>query len=282
MMPLRRKYPIFRVPLKIEAPPNVDALIVGGPTLEGGDISVYGDAAGRRSLWFDADDAYLELVGIPPGYAMLALAEDPDWNQSITLYARNPRISLSDALTPASTLLLAARDEDALRLGHTKIEGGNISVYRDALGNRQLFLDADALENALAMTLFGRLRVGATDPVEVRGDAGNIVRANTGALFCKIATGTYTGDGTESQAITGVGFRPKFVHVARIHEVVGSTYALYKTDRTATTWAIYVDNAFTYDNRIISLDEDGFTVDDEGVDNDPNKTGVPYEYLALG
>ena len=35
-------------------------------------------------------------------------------------------------------------------------------------------------------------------------------------------------------------------------------------------------------NRIISLDADGFTVDDNGADEDPNANGIIYNYLALG
>ena len=36
------------------------------------------------------------------------------------------------------------------------------------------------------------------------------------------------------------------------------------------------------DNRLISLDADGFTVDDDDSDSHPNKLGETYDYLALG
>lgn len=35
-------------------------------------------------------------------------------------------------------------------------------------------------------------------------------------------------------------------------------------------------------NRIISLDADGFTVDDAGVDAHPNQNTVQYNFLCLG
>ena len=36
------------------------------------------------------------------------------------------------------------------------------------------------------------------------------------------------------------------------------------------------------DNEIISLDTDGFTVDDDGADAHPNKNSSVYSYMALG
>lgn len=35
-------------------------------------------------------------------------------------------------------------------------------------------------------------------------------------------------------------------------------------------------------NEIISLDADGFTVDDGGFDADPNENGTTYIYIAIG
>ena len=37
-----------------------------------------------------------------------------------------------------------------------------------------------------------------------------------------------------------------------------------------------------YDQEIKSLDFDGFTVDDTGADNHPNKLGETYTYIAWG
>lgn len=109
----------------------------------------------------------------------------------------------------------------------------------------------------------------------------------------RIATGTYTGDGTTSQAITGVGFQPKFVFITRRFTSAG---AISIKDAVLTTDVIVDDHAdgmaldlqgsldltgFTT-NAIISLDSDGFTVDDNGADQDPNQNGTTYNYLAIG
>ena len=37
-----------------------------------------------------------------------------------------------------------------------------------------------------------------------------------------------------------------------------------------------------FTDRILSLDADGFTVDDAGADDNPNENGTTYSYLAIG
>jgi len=104
---------------------------------------------------------------------------------------------------------------------------------------------------------------------------------------CKIKTGTYTGDGTESQAITGVGFRPKYVAIW-IQPGGPSVQSFFeKVDQFLVdlsfmhfVWAGQ-EHIFQL-NALISLDADGFTVDDAGTDSDPNKNAQVYVYLALG
>jgi len=108
-----------------------------------------------------------------------------------------------------------------------------------------------------------------------------------------IRTGTYTGDGTISQAITGIGFQPKYVKIWPRQTVDTTELITYETTAeimddnasggaiAAFTAAANYSDAF-YANRIISLDADGFTVDDAAGDYDPNKNGQVYNYLALG
>ena len=105
-----------------------------------------------------------------------------------------------------------------------------------------------------------------------------------------IKTGTYTGDGSTAHAITGLGFQPKYVKIW-IHvedETVDKYYIMEKVDQTWGDYAIMLppgdasDNILALDNRINSLDADGFTVDDDGADYTPNKNGITYDYLAIG
>lgn len=105
----------------------------------------------------------------------------------------------------------------------------------------------------------------------------------------RIATGTYTGDGTTSQAITGVGFPPKFVMISP-NAPSEDAYTVWWTfdtlvDDMALGAAIFLQPSQAnsiLNNRIRSLNADGFTVSDDNLDAAPNATGAIYNYLAIG
>ena len=103
---------------------------------------------------------------------------------------------------------------------------------------------------------------------------------------CRIKTGTYTGDGTTSQPITSVGFKPKYVKIWVHTEVLATSPFFEKTDTMpaalCATHPAAAAHMIAVPNAIISLDADGFTVDDSGADVDPNKNGVTYDYKAMG
>lgn len=81
--------------------------------------------------------------------------------------------------------------------------------------------------------------------------------------FIRMVTGTYTGNGAATQAITGVGFQPKLV---MIYQQVAVTEDVYiKTDQDGTRTKFYDGGGADWewrDDMIISLDADGFTVGD--------------------
>lgn len=101
----------------------------------------------------------------------------------------------------------------------------------------------------------------------------------TDPRICRIKTGTYTGDGTISQAITGIGFQPKVVFIFSKDASIASYVS---NDAMDTGGAQRIDINTYNTNAIISLDSDGFTVDDAGGDADPNKVGRNYTYIAFG
>jgi len=105
----------------------------------------------------------------------------------------------------------------------------------------------------------------------------------------QFATGSYTGDGSESQAITGLGFRPKLVIITTNGPADAGGCIFIKTDQHTGQMSVGVLAALPWgnpnmaltDNRIISLDADGFTVDDEAADAPPNKLNEEYTYVAF-
>lgn len=99
----------------------------------------------------------------------------------------------------------------------------------------------------------------------------------------RLVTGTYSGDGNASKAISGLGGQPKLL---RIHPQVdnsGTYYECVKTDQDGTKASYHATNQHHYeDDLIISLDTDGFTVGDgsSGMGNVMNYSGNTYTYSA--
>ena len=112
--------------------------------------------------------------------------------------------------------------------------------------------------------------------------------SNLQAAKIDMKTGEYTGDDTVSQAITGVGFTPMFVSI-RIATADESSWQLFETttelvddDAEGLSWFLSSAAMTAQDNDIISLDADGFTVDDGGANGHPNTNGQKYYYIAFG
>jgi hypothetical protein len=101
----------------------------------------------------------------------------------------------------------------------------------------------------------------------------------------KYKSGTYTGDGGTSHALTGVGFKPTYL---KIYNHLTSEAAGTIFEKVGTGWGVYsylydsTPYTSTYDHRVLSLDADGFTVDDDSADLHPNKSGQVYDFLAKG
>lgn len=160
---------------------------------------------------------------------------------------------------------------------HTATVAGDLSLANMAVRAHANLSDAPA-DAHHAQAHQANHDVGGSDPI---------------AQMCHIATGTYTGDGATSQGITGLGFQPKFVLITE-RKTTDNSSLRFEAD-LFTTDVIVDDNAAggaitnTSDlharfmtDAIISLDADGFSVDDDGADNDPNTNAIVYNFLALG
>jgi len=104
--------------------------------------------------------------------------------------------------------------------------------------------------------------------------------------YCKIQTLTYTGDGSTSYHID-TNIHPIYVRIWPRNTIDADSYIFETTDTivddSASGMSISVsDRAYTRINRIISLDTDGFTVDDAGADEHPNKSGQVYNVFVWG
>ena len=106
--------------------------------------------------------------------------------------------------------------------------------------------------------------------------------------FCA-GSGSYTGDGSTSQGITGLGFSPMCVKIWRRQTGAAALFAkglMFTLDNvvggSASGLSVDLVGDSAAHHAIISLDADGFTVDDNGADEDPNAFNVTYNYLAMG
>ena len=113
------------------------------------------------------------------------------------------------------------------------------------------------------------------------------------AGMCRIATGSYTGNGTLSQAITGLGFQPKWIDIverlATVDLTTGNDSQLFTSDviiddlAAGAAWQDVAASSPTLGgSAIIAFGADGFTVDDNGTDRHPNEDGTVYNFMALG
>lgn len=101
---------------------------------------------------------------------------------------------------------------------------------------------------------------------------------NDGDAVAKIKVGTYTGDGSASKAIAGVGFVPKFVGIWPDENAFYSEG--YRTNGSNGTF--FREDNWASSHGIISFDADGFTVAVGSGGSNVNASGKKYQYLCLG
>lgn len=103
-------------------------------------------------------------------------------------------------------------------------------------------------------------------------------------------SGSYTGDGATSKAITGLPFAPLYVKIAERATADGTNIDVFETwaevmDDNASGGAIKHAGASGHSfqaNQIIALGASSFTVDDDGSDSHPNQNGTVYNYFIIG
>jgi len=94
----------------------------------------------------------------------------------------------------------------------------------------------------------------------------------------KIKTGSFTGNGAVTRAITGVGFQP----IAVLLHGNSDEWPLFATDQMVSGHCLQFSGA-DLTNGIVSLDADGFTVGNGAtVHNAANENAMPFQWVAFG
>ena len=113
-------------------------------------------------------------------------------------------------------------------------------------------------------------------PEAIRNESGD---------YCLIKTGNFTGDGSRSQAIVGIGFTPIEVRIwlrGLSNADAQIIFVKSEVDQVTKCVRILAGNISCRTTKILSLDSDGFTVDDSGTNIAPNKNAEAYNFQVLG
>jgi len=106
-------------------------------------------------------------------------------------------IVINNVTDEAGSIKIYGKDSDVLILGDATHEGGDVKIYRDASGNLQLILDADAASNVKALSVYGGvvaehyLTVGTTS----LSTATQFYVAGTGRTSSVMAASVFHADG---------------------------------------------------------------------------------------
>lgn len=157
-----------------------------------------------------------------------------------------------------------------------KRNGNNAAVWRssDFIGDLSSFFNAAADTN-------NQIQSFQTDGFQIGSDAR--VNTNSSTYYyvafkansSEIASGSYTGDGTDDRSITGLGLQPDF---AWIKDTAATNGARFKPDSLPGDSSFQFTAASDSGNLIQTLLTDGFQI---GSNAAVNKSGATYRYVAF-
>jgi len=217
----------------------------------------------------------------------IAQINDANGNETLILSATASavnEITIANAATGNAPVIGTSGESDIGIEFHNAASEEMLVLASVASAVNELTISNAATGNAPSIAVSGETNVN----LELT-PAGTGRVTEGGAPICRIKTGSYTGDGSTSQAITGVGFSPKYLFISMAGSDGDSPVSGYTTDTImpldAQGLAVIVGttgNKTTLDNRFLSLDADGFTVSDDSADAFPNANGITHHYLAFG
>ena len=193
---------------------------------------------------------------------------------------------MSISVTPIPRVIDLATP--AFTLGTSNVAGS----AQTAVASNSTLLTFDA--TVPTTIAYGASAATGSATVAARRDHTHGMLAAPAADTARVAVGSYTGDGTTSQAITGVGFPVKHIMIFQMSNVddgLSGARAVSWTNTTqisgsAAGQAVTLDNGsgrgLNIQSAIIALGSDGFTVDDAGSNEHPNKSSQVYNFTCFG
>lgn len=154
--------------------------------------------------------------------------------------------------------------------------GAHVAVQRYSGMARAFRFDADTgTTNRITSLDSDGFTVGADTSVNANGTSYYYVAANDAQAGVRV--GSYTGNGADNRALSGVGFQPQYVAV-RAGDTATSRAGVQRPASLAGDSSQLYTATANASNRIQLLAADGFQL---GTDGSVNAPGVTYHYLAL-
>ncbi len=273
---------------------DISVAIAALLALSGGELSgdlaiadgagfVVGAAAGAR-LTIDAIIAELQQLGTgSPDTTQILGRFGANSNPFTTFNVRSRGATVGAqgiALDNDQVYAVEARPSDGATFLRAAVHQVEVDDAAPAVGNVGMAYVWRSMNGVDALT--ERMRLSA---------AGNLTLGSV--QVARIATGSYTGDGATSLGVTGIGFTPRYVRIwdqetSNSQEMNPVETTTEMIDDNANGLVFKANESATAPedrsevNAIISLDADGFTVDDAGVNDHPNKSAAVYNFLAMG
>jgi len=167
-------------------------------------------------------------------------------------------------------------------------QAAEITIATDTMTSGEAFTNDSLTNQTIKTGLIDSLdatgfTVSASPEVNQTGTEYIWIASKQNAAF--LYTGTFTGDDTASQAITGVGFQPDVLWMweAEIPVLYHNGSTTFSPNQSTADECWIMGENKNLSNCLLSLDTDGFTVGDGpgGGAPDPNSSAFTWHYVAF-
>ncbi|MGH2965982.1 MAG: DUF7483 domain-containing protein [Solirubrobacterales bacterium] len=154
--------------------------------------------------------------------------------------------------------------------------GASNAVQRMSAMTRSFRFDADTGSTTGVTSLDSDgFSLGTDSQVNTNGTAYHYAAFNQ--CSADMTSFSYTGDGTASKSVTGVGFQPNYL-IVHANDTATARAGVHKPTAVSGTGSLNFSAATNLSNGITGLSSDGFLVGNNAA---TNTTGIAYDYVAF-
>ena len=162
------------------------------------------------------------------------------------------------------------------RGGRPSVAGKAAVRITAAARTRTFRLDADTGSTTGVTSLDSDgFSLGTDSQVNANGTTYHYAAFNQ--CSAEISTSSYTGNGSSSRSITGLGFQPDYV-IVHANDTSTARAGVHRPTAVGGTSSLNFNAASNISNGITGLQSDGFLV---GSNSATNANGIAYDYVAF-